>query len=200
MISVRAALIAKRLFDVASSLAVIGLGLPFLAGVAVAVRATSPGPIFFVQDRAGKGFKPFRMYKFRTMTHRPNKKQTLEWNAEEAASVTPIGHFLRDYGLDELPQVINIIKGDMSVIGPRPALTDQAARFTERQRRMLDMKPGVLSLAAIRGRRGISMEERYELHAQYVDQWTLGLDLEILMKSLVVVLQRSNAIEKAVGR
>ncbi|MDD5306767.1 MAG: sugar transferase [Deltaproteobacteria bacterium] len=194
----RAARIVKRLFDVGASTAVLGFGWPVMVGVATAIRATSSGPVFFIQERAGRGGRPFRMYKFRTMTHRPDKAQTLDWSSEEAAAVTPIGSFLRDYGLDELPQVLNILKGEMSVIGPRPTLPRQAEEFCEREKRMLDMRPGVLSLAAIRGRRGISMSERYELHAQYVDTWSLLLDLEILIKSAVVVLGRQNAVEKTV--
>lgn len=184
---------AKRLFDVAASLAVLSLGAPLMAGLAVAVRLSSPGPVFFVQDRAGRGTRPFRMLKFRTMAMAPRERQALVWTPEDESRVTRVGSFMRDFGLDELPQALNILKGEMSVIGPRPPMVEQVPGYSAEQRRMFDVRPGVLSLAAVRGRRTLTPERRIADHVEYVDRWSLALDAVILWKSLLVVLGRQNA-------
>jgi len=186
----------KRLLDVILCALVLICGCPVFLIIAVLVKASSPGPIFFVQERVGLNGGPFRLYKFRTMVGKPPQNQeAASWTAAEEARITRIGHFLRDYGLDELPQVINILKGDMSIIGPRPPLPAVAETFNERQRRTFRMRPGVLSLAAIKGRRSISMENRVDLHVEYVDNWSLWLDCVIAWKSLTVVLGRRDASE-----
>jgi len=183
----------KRLFDVLVSLLVLILGLPLFAILAVLVRLSSPGPVFFVQERAGKDGRPFRIYKFRTMTVAPPGYQTTRWNAAEEARITPIGGFLRDYGLDELPQAINILKGDMSVVGPRPRLPMQVRDYDERQRKVFQMRPGIVCLSAFQGRRSIPVEARIELQVQYVETWSLWLDLVILARTIPVVLGRKDA-------
>ncbi|MBN1946985.1 MAG: sugar transferase [Bradymonadales bacterium] len=185
----------KRLFDVTSCSVIASAGLPLFALIAALVRLSSPGPIFFTQTRAGYKGRPFKMVKFRTMVHRPDHLQPTTWTRSEEEAITRIGSLLRDYGLDELPQVINILKGEMSVIGPRPLLPEQVAEFDPVQRRMLDMKPGVLSLAAIKGRRAIPPEQRIAYQVEYVDRWSLLLDLQILYQALWVVLQRRDARE-----
>lgn len=184
----------KRFADVVICLAILILGSPIFLLVGVLVKLSSPGGVLFVQSRVGKAENTFRLYKFRTMTGRPSP-QVKEWTDADEARITSIGGFLRDYGLDELPQVINIIKGDMSIIGPRPPLPEQVADYTPRQRRAFQMRPGVLSLAAVRGRRSIPLEKRIDYHVEYVDKWSLLLDLEILWRSLFVVLGRRDAAE-----
>jgi len=162
----------------------------------VLVKLSSPGSIFFVQDRVGLNGQIFRMYKFRTMVGKPDESIVV-WSQSDEERITKVGRFLRDYGLDELPQAVNILKGDMSIVGPRPPLPNQAERYTEHQKTMFQMKPGVFSLAAVRGRRSIPTEERIELHVRYVENWSLGLDAEILWKGLLVVLGREDASETA---
>lgn len=176
-------------------LLVVLLGLPVYALLALLVKLSSTGPVLFVQERAGLDGRTFRMLKFRTMRVRPKGDQADSWTRADEEAITGIGGFLREYGFDELPQAWNILRGDMSIIGPRPPLPSQARLFTERQRRMFEMRPGVLSLAAVRGRRSIPMERRIELHVEYVERWSLGLDAAIAWRTLWVILSKRGAIE-----
>jgi lipopolysaccharide/colanic/teichoic acid biosynthesis glycosyltransferase len=185
----------KRLFDIVLCLFILILTFPLFMLIALLVRFSSPGSIFFVQERVGRGEKTFYMIKFRTMIDSLAKEPVMVWTEAEEARITPIGRFLRDYGLDELPQVLNILKGNMSIVGPRPPLPAQVENYTEYQRQVFQMRPGVLSLAAVEGRRSIPMEKRIELHVKYVEEWSLGLDLMILWRSLFVVLSRQAASE-----
>ena len=181
--------------DVLLSLLVLGVGLPLFLVIGVLVKLSSPGPVFFVQERVGKGGKPFVMYKFRSMTVAQPGYEPGFWGEEEQARVTRIGRVLREYGLDELPQVLNILRGDMSIVGPRPPLASRVTDYTARQRKVFAMRPGVLALGAIKGRRSIPMDERVELHVQYVESWSLRLDLHILLRSIPIVLRRQGASE-----
>ncbi len=190
----------KRAFDIASCSAVALAVAPSLPLLAFMVKYRSPGPLFFVQERTGLHGRSFKMYKLRTMAPPPAEHDPTRWSAKDEERISPFGRLLRDYGLDELPQLLQIIKGDMSVIGPRPPLPAQAAAYSEHQKRMFEMRPGVLSLAAVHGRRSISPEQRIEYHVEYVDRWSLGLDLEILWKCLFVVLGRENAVETTSAR
>jgi len=187
-------LVIKRLFDVVVCSIVLVVGAPIYLVIAVLVKLSSPGSIFFVQDRVGLNGQIFRMYKFRTMVGKSDET-TVVWSQSDEERITKVGRFLRDYGLDELPQAVNILKGDMSIVGPRPPLSSQVESYSEHQRIMFRMRPGVFSLAAVRGRRSIPTEERIELHVRYVENWTLGLDARILWKGLLVVLGRENASE-----
>ena len=186
----------KRLFDVASCGSIALVLSPVVPLVALAVKLESEGPVLFVQERAGKGGRPFNIYKFRTMTQPPADHDPTKWSAADEVRITRIGNLMRDYGIDELPQLFNILKGDMSVIGPRPPLVQQAEEYEPWKRRMFDMRPGVLSLAAIKGRRSLSVEDRIRYHVEYVDNWSLLLDLKILFSSLFVVLSREHAAEQ----
>ncbi len=195
----RLGLAIKRGLDLALALAALEVSAPLMAALIPAVKLSSPGPLFFTQDRVGRDGRVFRMYKLRTMRVRERGTQPLVWTKDDADRVTPVGSFLRDFGLDELPQIVNILRGDMSVIGPRPPLPDQAARFTDEQKRMFRMRPGVLSLAAIMGRRSLSPEDRIRYHVEYVERWSLRLDCEILWKSLFVVFGRQDAVDRVPG-
>lgn len=185
----------KRFIDIVASCVLLIYVLPLFLLLAIFVKLSSDGPILFVQERIGKNKKSYKVIKFRTMFGSPNKN-AMRWTKFDESRITPIGHFLRDYGIDELPQLFNILKGDMSIIGPRPPLPEQVKLFTIEQLKMFKMRPGVLSLAAVEGRRSISMDKRYELHVKYVETWSLKLDLEILLKSIFVVLRRESATEK----
>ncbi len=187
----------KRGFDLVASLILLILCLPLFVILALLVKVSSKGPVFFVQDRMGYREKPFSIWKFRTMTQSAATASPLVWTKAEEARITAVGRYLRDYGLDELPQLYNIIKGDMSIIGPRPPLVSTFALLSERERIMFRMRPGVLSLAAVEGRRSITMEQRVALHVKYVEEWSLGMDVSILLRSIAVVLLRRDAEEKA---
>lgn len=185
----------KRAFDIASCGLLTATLSPVLPLVALLVKLESEGPVFFVQERAGKNGRAFNIYKFRTMTRPPADHDPTRWSAADEVRITRLGGFMRDFGIDELPQLFNILRGDMSVIGPRPPLVPQAENYEPWKKRMFDMRPGVLSLAAIKGRRSLSVEDRIRYHVDYVDNWSLALDLEILVRSLFVVLGREHAAE-----
>lgn len=185
----------KRLFDLTACGAVALAALPAFPVIALAVKLESDGPVFFVQERAGRHGRPFKLYKFRTMTIAPEGHDPTRWTRADEVRVTRLGRWMRDFGVDELPQLFNILKGDMSIVGPRPPLVPQAKAYEPWQRRMFAMRPGVLSLAAIKGRRSLSTEDRIRYHVDYVERWSLALDLEILLKSVLVVLGREFASE-----
>lgn len=191
----RGSLLVKRAFDLVSCGGIALTVLPFFPLMAVLVKITSRGPVFFIQKRVGYKQHLFSMYKFRTMSQPEASHDPTRWTKGEEARITSMGRIYRDYGLDELPQLFCIIKGDMSVIGPRPPLPPQVEEYSDQQKQMFEMRPGVLSLAAIKGRRSLSVEKRIAYHVEYVKDWSLLLDLEILIKSTLVVLGRQDATE-----
>ena len=185
----------KRLMDIILCIVVFIFVLPLLILIPILVKISSPGPVFFIQKRIGQDKKQFNIVKFRTMIP-TSKTQSKKWSKEEENRITTIGRFLRDFGLDELPQMYNILKGEMSIIGPRalmPMTIDDLP--LEDQRKLAKMRPGVLCLSAIRGRRSLPMHERIEYQIKYVNEWSLSLDLKILWKSLFVVLFHKDANE-----
>jgi lipopolysaccharide/colanic/teichoic acid biosynthesis glycosyltransferase len=166
------------LFDIAVLLVV---GLPaILIGIpcALAVGLTSRGGVFFTQDRVGMHGIPFRVWKFRTMTAGDNPV------FPDASLITPIGRVLRRTSLDELPQLLNVAFGDMSIVGPRPTLQYQVDRYDERQRRRLDVRPGLTGLAQVNGRNALSWSDRIDWDLRYVEEQSWRLDLSILGRTL----------------
>lgn len=156
---------------------------PLLVAIALAIRVSSRGPALFVQQRAGKGGKPFALYKFRTMRldvepFGPSPK------SPDDPRLTRIGRWLRERSLDELPQLVNVLKGDMSLVGPRPLYVSQMAEWNERQRRRLSVRPGLTGLAQVSGRGALTREEKLECDVRYVEQVSLRLDAVILLKTL----------------
>jgi exopolysaccharide biosynthesis polyprenyl glycosylphosphotransferase len=195
----------KRLLDIAIALLTLVLCAPLMAVVALAIRISSPGPVFFVQKRLGINKRRFNMYKFRTMA--PNAEQiqhALEHLNEASGSVfkikndprvTPIGRFLRKTSIDELPQLINVLRGDMSLVGPRPLPGRDYERFEQDwQRRRFSVRPGMTCLWQVNGRSGIGFEEWMKLDLTYIDQWSIWLDLQILIKTVPAVLRGSGAV------
>ena len=189
----------KRAFDLFAG----GLGLvilsPLLAGLVVAIRLTGRGPAIFRQERAGRGGRPFTCYKFRTMRldadpFGPSPK------AGDDPRLTKIGRFLREYSLDELPQLGNVLKGDMSLVGPRPLYVAQIAEWDERQRKRLLVKPGLTGLAQVSGRGALTREEKLELDVKYVERTSLRLDVRILLATLGQVLGRRGIYEERYSR
>jgi lipopolysaccharide/colanic/teichoic acid biosynthesis glycosyltransferase len=160
---------------------------PVLAGVAVAVRREMGSPVLFRQERAGKGGEPFLMYKFRTMRDaRDAEGRTLP----DAERLTPLGQWLRETSLDELPELWNVLRGDMSLVGPRPLLMAYNARYSATQRRRLDVLPGLTGWAQIHGRNALAWSERFALDVWYVDHWSPWLDVEILLQTVRTVVRR----------
>ena len=190
-----ASLAVKRGFDLLFSLGLLVLLGPALLLVALAIRLTSPGPILFRHERLGRSGKPFACYKFRTMvqgagalTRRDADGATIV--PADDPRVTPLGRVLRQWSVDELPQLWNVLRGEMSVVGPRPDEVLALPLYTERQRHKLAMRPGLTGLATVNGRNSISWPERLDWDARYVDDFTLRLDLIILWRTAGVVLRR----------
>jgi lipopolysaccharide/colanic/teichoic acid biosynthesis glycosyltransferase len=171
----------KRVLDIAGSL--VGLTILFipLLIVALLVKITSPGPVFYRGERVGRSGRTFRPWKFRTMVDRAATQGLGVTIASGDGRITRIGGFLRTLSIDELPQLINILTGEMSLVGPRPTLRYQVDRYTPVQRQRLLAKPGLTGLAAIRGRNSISWEQRIELDVEYVRRWSFWGDLKILL-------------------
>jgi lipopolysaccharide/colanic/teichoic acid biosynthesis glycosyltransferase len=171
----------------ASSASLLFLTLPFLA-IAALVKLDSPGPAFFRQERVGKYGKPFQVWKFRTMEDGAIDRGLGVNVARDDPRITRVGKVLRGWGLDELPQLINVLKGEMSIVGPRPTLGYQVEMYDDFQRRRLLAKPGITSLAGVNGRNLLPWTERIQQDVWYVDNWSMWLDMKIILKTLWTVL------------
>jgi len=186
----RVQLFLKRLFDLLISALALILLSPLMALIALAIKLDDRGPVLYVQDRVGKDGKIFRCYKFRTMiVGAENKGLGLEV-AKDDPRITRVGRFLRHWTLDEIPQLFNVLRGDMSIIGPRPTVPSQVARYTPWQRRRLEVRPGMAGWAWIHGRNRIPWRQRIELDVWYVEHWSLVLDFHILLKAFTILLRR----------
>jgi len=187
-------LILKRLVDILISLiGLILLALPF-ALIALAIKLDSRGSVFFRQERVGLNGRVFKPWKFRTMVVGA-VNQGLGYNvSKDDPRITRVGRFLREWGLDELPQLINVLKGEMSIVGPRPTLHYQVEQYNDSQRRRLLVKPGITGWALIHGRNLLAWEKRIKYDIWYVNHWSLWLDLWIMLKTLWVVLIKREGI------
>ena len=161
--------------------------LPIFAIIGILIKLDSKGPVFFVQDRAGKDGKIFRAYKLRTMVDNAEKIGLGYEIAKDDSRITRVGKHLR-WGIDELPQLINVFKGEMSMVGPRPALPHQVEKYSKRGRRRLEVKPGITGWALVNGRNVLSWPERIKLDVWYINHWSIWLDLKILFKTIWVVI------------
>ena len=188
----RPGLAVKRGLDIVGAVAGLVLLGPVLAWTAVGVAATMGAPVLFRQLRPGKGERPIMVVKFRTM-RQPRKDE--QWFTSDADRVTRLGRFLRASSLDELPELWNVLRGEMSLVGPRPLLTEYLPRYTERERLRHTMRPGITGWAAVSGRHTLGFEDRLELDAWYVEHWSLGLDLRILLLTVRQVLAREGVRE-----
>lgn len=184
--------LAKRLLDLFAGFTCILILMPVLFFVGLAIIVDSRGPVFFRQVRAGKNGHHFCIYKFRTMVIGAENQGAGVFVEIEDPRITKVGRLLRHTSLDELPQLINIIKGEMSLVGPRPTLPYQVENYDQRQIRRLEVKPGITGWAQVNGRSTLSWPERIELDLWYIDNWSFWLDLKILLKTFKVVIGRSN--------
>jgi undecaprenyl phosphate N,N'-diacetylbacillosamine 1-phosphate transferase len=187
--------ICKDISDISISLLLTAILLPVFAVIVIAIKLASKGPAIFRQERAGKGGKPFMFYKFRTMKANIDPFGASPKSANDPR-LTVVGRWLREYSLDELPQLFNVLKGDMSIIGPRPLYVSQMAEWNERQKKRLLVKPGLTGLAQISGRGGLTREEKLELDVKYVETAGFWLDLKIILATIAGVFRRKNIYEK----
>lgn len=181
---------AKRLVDLGVAVPLLLVAAPAMAGIAAWIRRDSPGPVIFSQQRIGYGGRPFMLRKFRTMRSGSEHAGTGHRVGAADERVTTAGRILRATSLDELPQLWNVVRGDMSIVGPRPTVAWQVERYGPRQRRRLLARPGITGLAQIRGRNAIPWSERIEIDIEYVERWSMGLDLTVLAQTARVILGR----------
>jgi exopolysaccharide biosynthesis polyprenyl glycosylphosphotransferase len=176
---------------------------PLLLVIALAIKLTSEGPVIFSQERVGINGRVFKMYKFRSMVQDAemlksklvylNEMSGPVFKIRNDPRVTPVGKFLRKTSLDELPQLWNVLKGDMSLVGPRPPLPKEVDMYNLKHRKRLAVKPGITCIWQISGRNDVDFEQWMAMDAEYVDRWSLWLDMEILAKTVPVVLMRKGA-------
>ena len=177
--------LVKFLLDVLISLLVLILLSPVILFCALAIYLIDGSPVIFTQDRPGLNGKIFKIFKFRTM-----RKQTSQ-NLSDFERMTKIGSFMRKTSLDELPQLFNVLAGDLSLVGPRPLLVEYLPLYNKTQSRRHDVKPGITGWAQVNGRNALSWEKKFELDVWYVDNWSLALDFKILAMTALKVLKRS---------
>lgn len=177
----------KRTFDIVAAMGGLVVFSPIMIVVAIMVKIKLGSPILFTQDRIGKDNKIFKMMKFRTMKDGVDKNGNLLPDSER---LTSFGKLLRSTSLDELPELINILKGDMSLIGPRPLLVEYLPLYSEEQKRRHDVLPGLTGWAQINGRNAISWNEKFKLDIFYVDNWSIGLDLKIFFLTFYKLFKR----------
>lgn len=177
----------KRILDIISSLLAIIILSPLLAVTAVLVKTKLGSPVLFKQERPGKDEKIFTLMKFRTMTDERDESGEL---LPDEVRLTKFGKFLRSTSIDELPELFNILKGDMSVIGPRPLLVEYIPRYNEHQHRRHEVKPGLSGWAQVNGRNAISWEDKFNYDVEYVDNYSIVMDVKILFMTILNVLKR----------
>jgi exopolysaccharide biosynthesis polyprenyl glycosylphosphotransferase len=196
-------LLLKRIIDAALSLAVLIILFPLMAIVAILIKLTSPGPVFFVQNRVGMNQRLFKLYKFRSMVaDAENRKFALAhlnerdgpaFKIENDPRTTRIGRFLRKTSIDELPQFFNVLSGEMSLVGPRPPLPDEVKKYEWLFRKRLSVKPGITCIWQISGRNNVSFDRWMQMDHEYIENWSLWLDLKILLRTIPAVLLRRGA-------
>ena len=180
--------VVKRVIDFVGALLLLIVLSPIMLIVGIAIKLDSKGPAFFVQPRSGKNGKVFHMYKFRSMTADNDVHDFKQEN-----KLTKVGSFIRKTSLDELPQLINILKGEMSFIGPRPWIEDYSKYFTDNQKRRLEVLPGITGLAQASGRNGLSVKEKINLDIEYVDNLTFLMDIKVIIGTVKTVLSKADA-------
>lgn len=193
----------KRVFDVVLSFASLVVLSPLMAAIAAMIRITSPGPVFFRQTRCGLGGRRFTVYKFRSMInnaeqmraelHQLNELDGPVFKISDDPRITPVGRWLRRFSLDELPQLWNVFRGDMSFVGPRPAVPEEVDQYEDWQRRRLRMRPGLTCIWVLEGRSHVDFNRWMQLDLKYIDTWSLWLDAKIFLRTIPIVLSGRGA-------
>ena len=196
--------IVKRILSILCSVISIIVLSPLFIIISLAVKISSKGSVFFIHERIGFQGKKFKLIKFRTMVDNAedmiasfNPEQKKEWEEnfklKDDPRITKIGKFLRKTSLDELPQLINILKGDMSFVGPRPIVEDELSWYGDNKEKLLSVKPGLTGWWAVNGRSDVPYPERCDLELYYVDHFSFGLDLKIIIKTVVAIIKKDGA-------
>lgn len=177
----------KRVMDICGALSGLIILSPVLLLVAIMVRFTMGSPVIFTQVRPGLNQKPFKIMKFRSMK---NPVDSSGKPLSDAERLTKFGEIMRSFSLDELPQLINILKGDMSLVGPRPLLFDFFPYYSKTEMRRHEIKPGITGLAQVNGRNNLNWDERLKMDIEYIDNWSIWLDVKIILETILVVLKQ----------
>ncbi len=185
----------KQILDIVVSLCMVVLLSPVLVLIAALIKLTDNGPVIFRQKRAGKDGKPFVFYKFRTMKTGVDPFGASP-KSDEDPRLTKVGKWLREYSLDELPQLFNVLKGDMSIVGPRPLYISQMAEWNERQKKRLLVKPGLTGLSQVKGRASLTQEAKSDIEVEYVKNHSLWLDMKIVVRTFGVMVGKKGVYEK----
>ncbi|ANE45411.1 hypothetical protein SY83_02695 [Paenibacillus swuensis] len=179
----------KRIIDLSVALVILLLAMPLMVFVALLIRYRLGSPVLYKQQRPGRYGKPFGLYKFRSMSDNKDASGIL---LPDELRLTSFGKFIRSTSIDELPQFINILKGDLSLVGPRPLLMEYLSLYTKEQHRRHDVKPGITGWAQINGRNGLTWETKFEHDLWYVDHHSLKLDFYIMLRTINIVVRREN--------
>jgi lipopolysaccharide/colanic/teichoic acid biosynthesis glycosyltransferase len=180
--------VLKRWFDVAFAACALAIASPVLVVAALCARLGDRGPLLFRQERIGLRGLPFELLKFRTMRQHEYTVEQLGQVRPDHPLVTPVGRFMRRFKIDELPQLWNVVRGDMSIVGPRPTIREQVERYDAFRRRRLEARPGVTGWAQVKGSSEIPWDDRIMLDVWYIEHWSFGIDLRILLRTPAVVL------------
>lgn len=180
----------KRVLDIILSAIALIILSPIFLLVSIAIKLDSPGPIIYKSKRMGKDLKTFNTYKFRSMK---TNREELHSNMSHEEMVTRVGKFIRKTSLDELPQLYNILKGEMSFIGPRPWIPEYYEWFTDKQKRRSSVTPGISGLAQVKGRNGINIFKKIEYDLEYIDNMSLWLDIKLVFETILQVFKKTNA-------
>jgi len=187
-------LFLKRIFDVFASLLGLILLSPILLLAAVLIKSDSRGPVFFRQERIGKDGRPFYPFKFRTMVEGAADRGLGVTVSKDDERITKLGKFLRKWGIDEFPQLINVLRGEMSIVGPRPTLRYQVEKYNDFEKKRLRVLPGLVGWALIHGRNSLSWDERIKYDVWYAENWSFLMDLKIIIKSFYLVLIKQDGV------
>ena len=189
--------LVKRIIDLIGATVALVVFSPVMAGTMIAIKLTSPGPLIYKQERVGLQNRPFEMYKFRSMVVQDEESEKRRWTVKDDPRVTKVGRFIRRTSIDELPQLINVFKGNMSLVGPRPERTQFVEKFKEEVPRYMikhQVRPGLTGWAQVNGYRGdTSIKKRIECDLYYIENWTLGLDFKILIMTFFKGFVNKNA-------
>lgn len=186
----------KRIIDIIISFIMLVILSPIILIIAIAIKIDSKGPVFFLQERTGKGGKNFKIFKFRTMVVETEKDGKLLTHDER---MTKVGEFIRKTSLDELPQLINVLKGEMSIIGPRPWIPEYYLYFNAEQKHRVDVLPGITGLAQARGRNGIDIFQKIKYDVEYTKNVTFKMDVKIVLETIKTVVTKDGAEIKQEG-
>lgn len=184
----------KRIFDILFSLIAMIILMPLFLVVGILIKIDSNGKVFFMQERVGKNGKSFYPFKFRTMQEGAINKGLGFTVCENDDRITKIGKFLRKYGIDEFPQLLNVLKGEMSLVGPRPTLRYQVENYSEFQKKRLQASPGLAGWALIHGRNSLTWEERIKHDVWYVENWSFWLDIKILFLTFYLIFVKKQGV------